>query len=642
MSVNNYYDLLYREFQSKEEVITELINLEAILSLPKGTEHYISDLHGEAAAFAHTLKNGAGNIREKIFSLFEDQLPEEYLEELALFVYYPKESLANSQTPTSGWYTTRLAELIALTKACAGKYSRSKLRKALPKSFCYLLEELIYRTDENEKEQYDQAIVTKLIQLGQIDELLIALCQTIQRLVVDHLHVVGDIFDRGPAADQIMEQLTAHHSVDIQWGNHDILWLGAYSGSKVCLLTLLRIAARYNYLYEIENAYSLNLRPLFAYAENNYRPNPGFTPAGSQTETATSADLLILEKVHQALAILQFKLEGQLIKRRPDFQLEHRLLFDKMDQTRSRIRLKDQWYPLQHTCFQTVAPADPYALTFEESRVVNTLLKSFQTSVKMQKHMQFLLAKGSMYLIYNDQLLFHGCIPLTTSSAFQAVRIQGRSYAGRQLLDKIDQLLRQSAQQPQKHRDFATDFFWYAWSGRYSPLFGKTQMTTFERYFIADRSTHYEVKNPYYNLRDSPAICQQILAEFGLTTAKSHIINGHTPIKAKKGETPIKADGRLFVIDGGLSKAYQKTTGIGGYTLLYNSIGFQLVTHQPFTSVAAVLEKQKEDLAVKRVVDKISGRTLIRETTIGHQLARQIDELEQLLTYLDEKLPLPL
>ncbi|MDT2756097.1 fructose-1,6-bisphosphatase [Enterococcus asini] len=636
MNAKNYYELLYKEFQCKEDIYTELINLEAILNLPKGTEHYISDLHGEAAAFAHILKNGAGNIREKLFILFDGRKKPEYLEQLALFIYYPKESLARKTSFSTTWYTTRLSELIEFTKFCANKYSRSKLRKALPQSFSYLLEELIYRREEEEyKELYDKVIINKLIQLGQIDQLLIALCQTIQRLVVDHLHVVGDIFDRGAAADQVMDLLINHHSVDIQWGNHDIIWLGAFAGSAVCLMNLLRIAARYNYLYEIEDSYGLNLRPLFSYGEKHYQKNPAFTPSIHQNKAYDFEDLQSLEKVHQALTILQFKLEGQLIKRRPDLQLDNRLLLEQVDFANQRVRIDNQWYPLTNTCFQTIDPTSPYELTKEEERVVNALLASFQSSEKMSKHMNFLAQKGSMYLRYNGQLLFHGCLPLSTTGEFQSVKIKGQHYAGKELLDVMEQILRQGLQNPQSHTDFATDFYWYAWCGRFSPLFGKDKMTTFERYFIDDVTTHQEVKNPYYQLRNQKAICEMILETFGLTHDNAHIINGHTPVKAEAGESPIKAEGKLFVIDGGLSKAYQKTTGIAGYTLLYNSIGFQIVTHQPFTSVADVLTRQKEDLGVKHVVDKIPHKTLIRDTTIGRRLLRQINDLEHLLAYLE-------
>lgn len=637
MNAKNYYELLYKEFQNKEDIYTELINLEAILNLPKGTEHYISDLHGEAAAFAHTLKNGAGNIREKLFLLFDGRKKPEYLEQLALFIYYPKESLARETDLSTSWYTMRLGELIEFTKFCANKYSRSKLRKALPQSFSYLLEELIYRTDEEEnKEQYDKAIINKLIQLGQMDQLLISLCQTIQRLVVDHLHVVGDIFDRGAKADQVMDLLMAHHSVDIQWGNHDIIWLGAFAGSGVCLMNLLRIAARYNYLYEIEDSYGLNLRPLFTYGEKHYQENPVFRPGIRQSKAYDFEDIQTLEKVHQALTILQFKLEGQLIKRRPDLQLDNRLLLEQVDFKNNRVEIDGQWYPLSNTCFQTIDSTHPYDLTEEEERVVKTLLSSFQSSEKMSKHMNFLAQKGSMYLRYNGQLLFHGCLPLTAYGEFQPVKIQNHCYAGKELLDVMEHILRQGLQNPQSHIDFATDFYWYAWCGRFSPLFGKDKMTTFERYFIKDAATHHEIKNPYYKLRNKKEICEMILETFGLTHDNAHIINGHTPVKVEAGESPIKAEGKLFVIDGGLSKAYQKTTGIAGYTLLYNSIGFQIVTHQPFTSVADVLTRQKEDLSVKHVVNKIENKTLIRDTTVGRRLLGQINDLEHLLEYLGD------
>lgn len=631
MEKRDYYDLLYKKFGDRASIHTELINLEAILHLPKGTEHFVSDLHGEADAFEHILKNGAGIIREKLFQIFPEY-SESYLEEFALFIYYPKEYLGKE--PISElWYTKRLDDLIILAKDCAGKYTRSKLRKALPESFAYLLEELIYRSEVKElKNAYYQSLVKKLVALKEIDPLLIALCETIQRLVVDHLHVVGDIFDRGPDADKVMDQLMQHHSVDIQWGNHDILWLGAFAGSKVALMALLRIAARYNYLSEIEEAYSLNLRPLFTFAEQTYQANPAFTPRNAGEE-----DTLPLEKVHQALTILQFKLEGQLSQRRPEFELEARCLLDKIDQEEHTVFVDGQNYALDNTCFQTIIADDPYKLNFAEHQVVTALLKTFQQSERLRSHIDFLARKGGMYLVYNQQLLFHGCIPLKADGTLQPVVFEETTYAGKNLLEFFDKHIRQSLHSPDEHRDFSTDLFWYAWCGKYSPLFGKEQMRTFERYFIEDVSIHKEDKNPYYLLRNEENVCRMILSVFGLATDVSHIINGHTPIKSRKGENPVKANGRLFVIDGGLSKAYQKTTGIGGYTLLYSSTGFQLVTHQPFSSVPSLINNHREPISTKRIINRNGSRVLIRDTTIGEELQKQIENLEELLHYLDSE-----
>lgn len=642
MKDSKYYDLLFSQFKTKSNVLSELVNLEAILHLPKGTEHYMSDIHGEAEAFKHILKSGAGNIKEKINDLFGSHMNSQEIIHLSLLIYYPEKGMKEilsqlKQSEYDCWYQQTIISLIELTKYCAAKYTRSKLRKALPQNFVYIIEELIYNDATlNEKKNYYHAIIKKQIELNQAQGLIISLAHTIQRLVVDHLHIVGDIFDRGSDPDQVMDILIDYHSLDIQWGNHDILWLGANCGSKACLATLLRIAARYGYLDKIEQAYGLNLRSLFSFAEQVYERNAIFTPKQNK-DTAELADenLVELEKVHQALAIIAFKLEGQIIRRRPEFEMDNRLLLEKIDYTNQRVLLDQQWHQLRGSCFQIVDINNPYQLTEKEEQVLDVIMNSFLHSEKMQRHMKLLLRKGSMYLIYNQHLLFHGCIPLTSNGEFLPLLLNGETFKGRALLDYLEYHIRQSACSPQITDDFHTDLLWYVWSGKKSPLFGKEKMTTFERYFILDKETHQENKNPYYRLREEEDVCLKILKEFGLQSKKSSIINGHTPVKVCKGETPVKANGKSIVIDGGMSKAYQESTGIAGYTLLNNSFGFQIVTHQPFISVEHLFQTNEDNISVKRVIDQKLERTYIKDTTIGTKLKEQSHDLEQLLIYLD-------
>ncbi|MDU6523085.1 MAG: fructose-bisphosphatase class III, partial [Enterococcus sp.] len=556
-----------------------------------------------------------------------------------ILVAYPREALSDDAFfayRDCSWYRKKIRQLLELLAFCSTKYTRSKVRKALPKQYAYIIEELMYTdTIYSDKAAYFDQILTHLLDLEQGKPFITALCQSIQRLVVDHLHVVGDIYDRGPDADKVMDKLNQHPSVDIQWGNHDILWMGAYAGSRACLLTLLRIAARYNYLYEIEQAYALNLRPLFMYAEEHYQKNPIFTPKEKNSSENYSIESLdSLEKVHQALSIIQFKLEGQLIKRHPEFEMEDRLLLEKIDFEKDTIQLSGKEYPLQGSCFQTLQE-DPHALTEKEEYVVDMLLTSFQQSAKMQEHMQLLLEKGGMYRVYNQHLLFHGCLPLKADGSFLPLKTEGNEYAGKELLLFFDEQIRTGCQNQQRDSSEA-DWIWYCWTGKISPQFGKSAMTTFERYFIADKETHKEIKNPYYKFRDTRETCQMILEEFALYSQNSRIINGHTPVKVKSGESPIKGDGMLFVIDGGLSKAYQKTTGIAGYSLLNNSYGFQLVTHDPFESITNLLAKKADETSLKRVIDRELTRVLIKDTTVGDSLEEQIENLTGLLHYQEK------
>ncbi len=635
-----YLDLLAQKYDTEEKVVTEIINLEAILHLPKGTEHFVSDLHGEYQAFQHVLRNGSGNVKEKIKDLFKNVLSDKEINEFATLVYYPEEKLPlikaqfRNKRELYEWYKEIIDRMLNLISYASSKYTRSKLRKALPDQFVYIIEELLYKTDEfTNKEQYYTKIVQQIISLGQADKLIIGLAYTTQRLVVDHLHVVGDIYDRGPEPDKIMDTLINYHSVDIQWGNHDVLWLGAFAGSKVCLANIIRICARYDNLDIIEDVYGINLRPLLNLAEKYYDDNPAFRPKVSSSDKLSDHERLQITKIHQAIAMIQFKLESPIIKRRPFFNMSERLLLEKIDYDKNEITIYGNTYPLENRCFATVDPAQPDQLLEEEEQVMERLLLSVQHSEKLARHMKFLMKKGSLYLKYNGNLLIHGCIPLDEEGNMEKMTIEDKTYAGRNLLDVFEHYLQEAFAHPEETDDLATDMVWYLWTGEYSSLFGKRAMTTFERYFISDKATHKEKKNPYYYLRENEEVCQNILAEFNLNPDHGHIINGHTPVKEIEGENPVKANGKMIVIDGGFSKAYQSTTGIAGYTLLYNSYGMQLVAHKHFNSKEDILLEGTDVLSVKRLVDKELERKMVLETNVGEELLKEISILKDLRKY---------
>jgi fructose-1,6-bisphosphatase III len=637
---SKYLDLLVQKYDCEEKVVTEIINLEAILNLPKGTEHFVSDLHGEYQAFQHVLRNGSGNVKEKIRDLFQDVLFEKEINDFATLVYYPEEKLKliknhfGSEQELNQWYIVIIERMIRLISHASSKYTRSKLRKALPSQFVFIIEELLYKTNQStNKDQYYKEIVEQIISLGQADKLITGLAYTTQRLVVDHLHVVGDIYDRGPEPDKIMETLIHYHSVDIQWGNHDVLWLGAFAGSMVCLANIIRICARYDNLDIIEDVYGINLRPLLNLAEKYYQDNPAFRPKVHSDKKQSEYEKLQITKIHQAIAMIQFKLEIPIIKRRPYFNMSERLLLEKIDYDKNEITMDGKTYPLENACFATVNPEQPDQLTEEEKQVMERLLFSVQHSEKLARHMNFLMKKGSLYLKYNGNLLIHGCIPLDDEGNMEKMVIENKTYSGRDLLDIFEQYLRHAFAHPEEKDDLATDMVWYLWTGEYSSLFGKRAMTTFERYFIKDKSTHKERKNPYYHLRENVEICRNILTEFDLNPDQGHIINGHTPVKEIEGENPIKANGKMIVIDGGFSKAYQSTTGIAGYTLLYNSFGMQLVAHKQFNSKEDVLLNGTDVLSIKRVVDKELKRKKVRETNVGEKLLQEISILNSLREY---------
>lgn len=630
--MEQYKRILLKEFDSRQKVITELTNLEAILNLPKGTELYISDIHGEFAAFDYILRSCAGILNEKIKDCFGDSFSQEDKNRLSALVSYPELVLEES-TKSKDWYKDTIPQLLILLTFVAAKYSRSKLRKALPAQYAYIIEELVYSDIAlADKKSYFDTILSYVIELGEAIPFILGVSGSIRRLLIDHLHVVGDIYDRGAGSPQVMDELLHFHSLDIQWGNHDIIWMGGFFGSKSCMLNALRIAARYGYLWDIEKAYGLNLRSLTLFADRAYKANPKFRPIlGHREEEFTAEEILQLEKVHQALSIIQFKLETQLIKRRPEFQMEDQVTLDKIDYRTESLTIEGTKHALTNTCFQTINPANPSELSLEESQAVDSLLTSFQGSPKLAEHIGLLMKKGSMYKIYNQHLLFHGCIPLEPSGELKPLMMNQSRYAGRELLDFFEYHIRQAAKNKEVGDDFSTDLVWYCWRGKLSPLFGKDKMTTLERYFIEDKDTHKEVENSYFSYRNSEKVCQLILEEFGLSFQESRIVNGHTPVKTGKGESPIRGGGLLFVIDGGLCEAYQKKTGTAGYSLLNNSYGFQLVTHQPFEDAQKVVEDPFAQTSLKRVIENVAQRTLIKSTSIGQILLAQQQELFTLL-----------
>ncbi|MBW9297407.1 MAG: fructose-1,6-bisphosphatase [Lactococcus raffinolactis] len=639
MQENKYLSLLAEKYETNDKVASELINLEAILNLPKGTELYISDIHAEYKAFNHIIRTGAGNIKEKIDTIFGDEDPEQ-MDRLAMLIAYPTDMLQRKPKDleaANDWSSQTIHRLIKLLRFLGTKYSRSKVRKAVNEDFRYFTEELMLslETNQSEKADYYQQIIKRLIELNQADKFIRSLCMTIQQLTVDHLHVVGDVFDRGAGADKVMDRLIQFHNVDFQWGNHDVLWMGAYAGNMASLATLLRIAVKYNYLYELETAYSLNLRALFLFAEEHYELNSAFKPTARPDDDLLGVENQArLTKVHQALTVIQFKLEGQIIARRPEFEMGERNLLEKIDYKHKTINLNDKDYPLENTCFQTVSQYHPNELTESEAYVMAAILSSLQKSEKFQRHMQFLVEKGSAYLVYNRHLLYHGCIPLKKDGTFLSMSIGGTLYSGRALLDKFEEHIRRGIRHTEIYDDYSTDLMWYAWAGKCSPLFGRSSMTTFERYFISDKTTHKEGENPYFAYREKPEIMDMILAEFGLNDSQSVVINGHTPVKVASGESPIKANGKLMVIDGGMSKAYQKTTGIAGYSLLNDSYGFKIVTHAPFTSIEEILAKGKGNESLKYFLEEKPKRRLIKDTTIGDKLRADIADLTELMDYM--------
>ncbi|WP_099223497.1 fructose-1,6-bisphosphatase [Listeria costaricensis] len=634
-----YLQLLAKQYPTIAKTATEIINLEAILNLPKGTEHFLSDIHGEYSAFEQVLRNGSGVVKRKIRDVFGQDLTTDEINTLATLVYYPEQKMdliLAELDDADSWYQKTLFQLIDLCQYVSSKYTRSKVRKAMPKDFSYILEELLHENyNEEDKHLYYAKIIQSIIDLDRAREFIAALCKLIQRLVVDHLHVVGDVYDRGPYPDKIMDTLMAYHSMDFQWGNHDMLWMGAASGSKVCLANVIRISARYLNLDILEDSYGISLRPLALFAEEQYGDDSCtfFQPKNEENLTYSHAEITQIARMHKAIAIIQFKLEGKMIDQHPEFHMDGRKLLDKIDYQAGTIELKGETYPLLDTHFPTINPRSPYELTAAEQEVMEKLTFSFKNCERLQKHIQFLYAKGSMFLTYNGNLLYHGCIPLNEDGSFMEMELRGKCFSGRALLAEFEQLAREGYFRTSgtAEKEYACAIIWYLWTGAASSLFGKSEMTTFERYFIADKKTHHEEKNPYYKLRNDPAICEQILKEFGVEPLSGHIINGHTPVKEGNGESPIKADGKMLVIDGGFSKPYQKTTGLAGYTLLFNSYGLQLVSHQPFTSTEEAIQNETDILSTRQVIETEIERKRVADTDIGRELRQQADDLRSLV-----------
>ena len=618
---------------------TEIINLQAILNLPKGTEHFLTDIHGEYEAFSHVLKNGSGAVRKKIDEVFGNTMSARDKKTLATLIYYPKakmDIIKQSETNMEDWYRVHLYLLIEVSKRAASKYTRSKVRKALPKDFAYVIEELITEKAEvRDKESYYNEIISTIIRIGRAENFIIAISELIQRLVVDHLHIVGDIYDRGPGPHIIMDKLMAYHSVDIQWGNHDVVWMGAAAGQRGCIVNVIRICARYGNLDILEDGYGINLLPLATYAMRVYGDDPCscFKLKGATDTAATDSEEMQMNlRIHKAISVLQFKIEGQIIQRRPEFHLEERAMLHRINYEKGTITLEGKEYPLSDTNFPTIDPEDPYRLTPEEEEIMNRLEHDFANCEKLQQHMRFLLTKGGLYKVYNDNLLYHGCVPLNEDGSLKDVEIYGKTYRGRELYDVLDSYVRKGFfALDENERQAGKDIMWFIWLHPDSPLFGKNKMATFERCFLADSETHVEKKNPYYFLIENEKVIDSILREFGLDPEKAHIVNGHVPVKRKDGESPIKCGGKVMVIDGGFSKAYQKETGIAGYTLIYNSYGLRLVAHEPFESTEAAIAKENDIHSETTVVQRVYDRYLVGDTDAGRELREQIADLERLL-----------
>lgn len=638
--MEKYYSLLKSSLKDKSSVMTEIINLEAIQHLPKGTEFFVSDLHGEYGAFDYLLRNGSGIIRTKIDEYFGDDLSDSDKDEMALLIYYPTKQIAVMRECRGSIYVEQYLEqvlpnLVKLLQYMGSKYTRSKVRKLLPSQFSYIIEELVAEIERSAyKKQYFQVIIDKIVQLDQLENLVGALSEVIQSLAVDHLHVVGDIFDRGPEPDLILDRLASLRSVDVQWGNHDVTWMGAMAGSLICMVNIVRISARYNNLSLIEESYGINLRPLIAYSQAHYQPKPAFIPILDEGNISEEESNL-LNQLQQATAILQFKLEDALIERRPDFQLDNRRLLRKINFKEARIQLGENSYPLRDFNATCINPEKPDELTSEEIEILEQLRRNFLASERLKRHVDFLFEYGSMYLSYNNMLLYHGCIPMHDNGDFKSLRIGQILYRGKSLLDFYEEMIRQAYRNPTADNDLATDLFWYLWIGECSSLFGKTAMTTFERYYIEDKATHKEEKNAYYRLRQRPDICEGILEEFGLEK-ESHIVNGHTPVREIDGENPIKAEGKLLVIDGGFAKGYQKKTGLAGYTLVSNSYGLELVAHKAFKNVTSILKGDSGIISRKRLIERATERKRVQDTSIGKQLAEEIQDLEWLYTHYED------
>ncbi len=636
-----YLDALSKQYPTVRTAAAEIINLRAILNLPKGTEHFISDIHGEHEAFRHILNNASGCIREKIDKLFKDTLTASERAELATLIYYPRaklKTIAQESADLDERYRLILLRLLSVIRQVASKYTRSKVRKALTPEYTYILEELIMNDKENQnnRSSYHENILASIVDLGQAENMIIDLATTIKRLIVDRLHIVGDIFDRGARPDIVLDDLMKYHGVDIQWGNHDILWMGAACGSRTCIANALNNAFSYGNLDTIEIGYGINLRPLALFATKTYENSDlsCFMPKNFVAANHESDSPRLIAQMHKAIAIILFKLEGNVIRHNPNFKMDDRLLLDKIDYKNATVEIEGKVYPLKDCDFPTINPENPYALTPEEETVIDQLKTAFNRSEKLQRHVNFLFAKGGLYKCYNNNLLFHGCIPMNPDKTLMALELEGKMLCGKALLDTIERIIRRGyfAPQDSAERTHGKDLMWFLWCGRNSPVFGRSQMSTFERLLLSDEKTHEEPRNPYYSLYNDESACIEILKEFGLNNPHSHIINGHIPVIRAKGESPIKANGRLIVIDGGFCHHYQDKTGTAGYTLVYNSYGMRIIAHEKFEGILKAVEGNKDILSTTNVFDVMEKRICVSETEDGQTIKKQIDGLTMLLS----------
>lgn len=634
----HYLEQLAELYPTIGRASTEIINLQSILYLPKGTEHFLSDIHGEFRAFSHVLRNGSGAVRKKIDDVFGHTLSTADKMSLATLIYYPQkkiELVKQQEEDMENWYKITLYRLIEVCKTVSSKYTRSKVRKALPEDYAYVIEELITEKQEVlNKEAYYEAIVNTIVELGQTDNFIVALAELIQRLVIDHLHILGDIYDRGPSPDLIMERLEKYHSFDIQWGNHDMVWMGAATGQLACIAAVIRTSIRYGNLDLIEDGYGINMVPLATFAMDAYKDDPceRFVLKNSTDEERSKKETEMNRKMHKAIAIIRFKLEGQLIQKWPDFGMQNRCLLHKINYEKKTVEIDGQEYPMLDTYFPTINPENPYELTPEETEVMARLRTSFVHCEKLQRHVRLMLKRGSMYKIYNGNLLYHGCVPMNEDGSFAKVNIYGKYYSGKELYDVLESYVRKAFFSLDKEeREKGQDMMWYIWTAPNSPLYGRSKMATFERYFLEDKKMHHESKNAYYHLFDKPETADKILHEFGLKDGRVHIINGHVPVERMAGESPVKCNGKLILIDGGFSKTYRRKTGIAGYTLTYNSYGLTLSAHEPFDFSDSAVRDELDIVSHQEAVEYADRRILVGDTDYGKRMMSRIEELKELI-----------
>lgn len=631
-------ELLSQTFGDISSAATEIINLEAILNLPKGTEHFVADIHGEYEAFNHILKNGSGNIKRKVNELFSTTMREEEIRDLCSLIYYPEQKLAyiaNSESDLNNFYTITLHRLVKVLQRVSSKYTRSKVRKNLPKEFAYIIEELLHEAPSINKQPYYNRVVETIISTGQAAAFIIAICNVIQRLSIDHLHILGDIFDRGQGAHLILDALSTYKDFDIQWGNHDALWMGAAAGNHCCIANVLRVSLRYDNLTSLEDGYGINMVPLVSFAIETYGNDPcePFLPKVSQDNSRSEKNRQLIAKMHKAISVIQFKLEGQLIDKYPEWHMDHRKFIHTIDPEKKTVVIEGKTWDIKDASYPTIDPADPYKLSDEEQELMDKLVHSFLVSDKLRRHVNLFFSHGCMYNICNSNLMYHASIPLNADGTLKKVKVGDKFYSGRELLHRIGMLMREAfnPETPKEKRQYAIDYYFYIWCGPDSPLFDKAKMTTFERYLIDDKESHTEKKGYYYQYRDDEKTCDMILDAFGVKGEHRHIINGHVPVKASKGESPIKANGKLMVIDGGFSKAYHSTTGIAGYTLVFHSSGFELVQHEPFSSAEEAVTNGSDIISTTTIVEMSQEYLRVRDTDKGEELLGQISELRELL-----------